>query len=110
LAAYPDVTIVCGEAQSDPEDASTVVNPKVLVEVLSDATAKYDRGEKLEQYKKIESLQAVLLFSQTSRRVELHERTELGFRTEIVVGDQPLKLACIGIELALSTIYVTAGL
>ena len=110
LAAYPDVTVVCGDAQSDPEDASTVVNPKVLVEVLSDSTAKYDRGEKLEQYKKIESLQAVLLFSQTSRRVELHERTELGFRTEIVADDQPLKLACLGVELAVSTIYATAGL
>jgi Uma2 family endonuclease len=110
LAAYPDVTVVCGEPQRDPEDNSTVVNPKVLVEVLSDSTAKYDRGEKLEQYKKIESLQAVLLFSQTSHRVELHERTELGFRTEIIADDQPLKLACLGVELGLSTIYTIAGL
>lgn len=110
LATYPDVTIVCGELQRDPEGHATVVNPKLVVEVLSDSTAAYDRGEKLEQYKLIESLQAVLLFSQTSQRVELHERSERGFRTEIVTGDQPLKLACIGIELALSPIYSDAGL
>jgi Uma2 family endonuclease len=110
LATYPDVTIVCGELERDPEGKSTVVNPKVVIEVLSDSTANYDRGEKLEQYKQIESLQAVLLFSQTSQRVELHERTERGFRTEVIVGDRPLKLACLGIELALSTIYSDARL
>jgi Uma2 family endonuclease len=110
LATYPDVTIVCGELERDPEAHSTVVNPKVVVEVLSDSTAAYDRGEKLEQYKQIESLQAVLLFSQISRRVELHERTERGFRTEVITGDQPLKLACLGIELAVSTIYSDARL
>jgi Uma2 family endonuclease len=110
LATYPDVTIVCGELQRDPEGPSTVVNPKLVVEVLSDSTAAYDRGEKLEQYKLIESLQAVLLFSQTSQRVELHERAERGFRTEIVSGDQSLKLACVGVELALSSIYSDAGL
>lgn len=109
LATYPDVTVVCGEPQRDPEDRSTVINPKVVIEVLSDSTAKYDRGEKLEQYKRIESLQAVLLFSQTSRRVELHERTSDGFRTEIV-ADEPLRVACLGVELSVSDLYATAGL
>jgi Uma2 family endonuclease len=110
LATYPDVTIVCGEAQRDPEHHSTVVNPRVVIEVLSDSTAKYDRGEKLEQYKQIESLHAVLLFSQTARRVELHERSERGFQTQIIADGQPLKVACLGIELSLSTLYATAGL
>ncbi len=110
LATYPDVTIVCGEQQRDPEDKSTIVNPKVVVEVLSDSTAAYDRGEKLEQYKLIDSVQAVLLFSQTSQRVELHERTERGFRTEIVADGRPAKIACLGVELSLSSIYADAGL
>jgi Uma2 family endonuclease len=110
LATYPDVTIVCGELERDPEGRSTVVNPKVLIEVLSDSTAQYDRGEKLEQYKQIESLQAVLLFSQTSRRVELHERVLRGFRTEIIEGDQQLVVACLGVELSLLSIYAPAGL
>jgi Uma2 family endonuclease len=110
LATYPDVTIVCGELQRDPDGESTVVNPKVVIEVLSDGTAAYDRGEKLAQYKQIESLQAVLLFSQTSRRLELHERIERGFRTEVITGEQPLKLRCLDLELALSSIYSDAGL
>jgi Uma2 family endonuclease len=110
LATYPDVTIVCGELQRDLAGDSTVVNPKVLVEVLSDSTAAYDRGEKLEQYKSIESLQAVLLFSQTSRRVELHERTESGFRSVVITGEQSARLGCIGVELVLSSVYSDAGL
>lgn len=110
LATYPDVTVVCGELRTDPVSALIAVNPKILIEVLSDSTASYDRGEKLEQYKQIESLHAVLLFSQTSRRVELHERTERGFRTEVLTGDQRVPLPSIGAELVLAAVYSDAGL
>ena len=78
--------------------------------MLSDSTACYDRGEKLEQYKQIESLHAVLLFSQTSRRVELHERTERGFRTEVITDEQRELLPSIGAELSLASVYADAGL
>jgi Uma2 family endonuclease len=110
LATYPDVSVVCGELQRDPDDRVTATNPKILVEVLSDSTAAYDRGEKLEQYKRIDSLQAVLLFSQTSRRVELHERTERGWRTEVFTADQKVPLPSIGAELTLASVYANAGL
>ena len=110
LATYPDVSVVCGELKLDPENRVTATNPKVLIEVLSDSTSAYDRGEKLEQYKRIESLQAVLLFSQTSRRAELHERSERGWRTEVFTADQKLPIASIGAELALASIYADAGL
>jgi Uma2 family endonuclease len=50
LATYPDVTVVCGEVQRDPESVTTVVNPRIVVEVLSDATEAYDRGQKLDHY------------------------------------------------------------
>jgi Uma2 family endonuclease len=110
LATYPDVTVVCGELRTDPASALIAVNPKILIEVLSDSTASYDRGEKLEQYKQIESLHAVLLFSQTSRRVELHERTKRGFRTEVLTGEQNVLLPCIDAELSLSAVYADAGL
>ena len=65
---------------------------------------------KREQYKSIASLQAVLLFSHTSRRIELHERGERGFRSEVVTDGQRIELACIGVDLALSSIYADAGL
>jgi Uma2 family endonuclease len=68
LATYPDVTVVCGAWERDPENAQTVVNPAVLVEVLSPSTEAYDRGEKLEHYKRISSLRAVVLVA--------HERRE----------------------------------
>ena len=110
LTAYPDVSIVCGELERDPESDSTITNPRVLVEVLSDGTAAYDRGEKLEQYKRIESVQAVLLFSQTSRRVELHERSGADWQTEVFTGDQRALIPTIGAELSLASVYADAGL
>lgn len=110
LTAYPDVTVVCGELQKDPQSDSTVTNPKLLVEVLSDGTAAYDRGEKLEQYKQIESVEAILLFSQASRRVELHERTGEGFRVEVLSDNETVRLPCINAELSLASVYADAGL
>lgn len=110
LTTYPDVSVICGEPQRDPESNRTVTNPKVLVEVLSDSTAGYDRGEKLEQYKRIDSVQAILLFSQSSRRVELHERSGHGWRTEVLTDEQRVPLASIGAELSLASVYADAGL
>lgn len=110
LTAYPDVSVICGPLQRDPESDATVTNPKLLVEVLSEGTAAYDRGEKLEQYKLIDSLQAVLLFSQGSRRVELHERSSQGWRTEVFAGDQLVRLPSIGAELSLARVYDDSGL
>jgi Uma2 family endonuclease len=110
LATYPDVSVVCGELQRDPDDRIAATNPKLLVEVLSDSTVAYDRGEKLEQYKLIESVQAVLLFSQTSRRVELHERTERGWRTEVFTADQKVPITSIGAQLSVASVYADAGL
>ena len=54
LATYPDVTVVCGRSERDPANEVTVVNPRVVVEVLSPGTEDYDRGEKLEHYKQIQ--------------------------------------------------------
>jgi len=53
LATYPDVTVVWGEAERDPESPTTIVNPRLVVEVLSDSTTDYDRGEKLQHYRQV---------------------------------------------------------
>ena len=92
LATYPDAAVVCGETQKDPQSDATITNPKLLVQVLSESTAAYDRGEKLEHYKQIPSLQAVVLASQTSRRIELHARTDTGFGTTVFTDDDMLTL------------------
>jgi Uma2 family endonuclease len=74
LATYPDVTVVCGELERDPESPTTVVNPRVVVEVLSDGTEAYDRGQKLDHYRRIPSLAAVLLVSHRTPTIEVWAR------------------------------------
>ena len=71
LLTYPDVTIVCGPVERDPDDPLSAVNPSVLVEVLSESTERYDRGAKFEHYKKLASLQQYVLVSHAERQVEV---------------------------------------
>jgi Uma2 family endonuclease len=78
LATYPDVTVVCGELERDPESPTTVVNPRVVVEVLSDGTEAYDRGQKLDHYRSVASLAAVVLVSHRAPAIEVWERAEDG--------------------------------
>lgn len=74
LAAYPDVTVVRGELTFDPEDDDTVTNPRLVVEVLSPSTEKFDRGLKLQHYQKIPTLGAVVLVAQREPRIEVWSR------------------------------------
>jgi Uma2 family endonuclease len=74
LATYPDVTVVCGELELDPQNEDTVTNPTVIVEVLSDSTERYDRGVKMRHYQQIPTLAGVLLVSQHEPRIEVWER------------------------------------
>src|SRR5204862_6984472 len=67
LATYPDVTVVCGPLERDPESRSTVLNPRAGGEVTSDGTEAYDRGEKLEHYRQNAGLEAVVLASHRAR-------------------------------------------
>ena len=78
LATYPDVTVVCGEAERDPESPTTIVNPRLVVEVLSDSTMDYDRGEKLQHYRQIPSLEGVVLVWHTQRRIDVWARGDRG--------------------------------
>jgi Uma2 family endonuclease len=61
--AYPDVVIVCGEPRFEDGNLDTLLNPTVLIEVLSQSTEARDRGDKLHDYRSIESLQDYLLMS-----------------------------------------------
>jgi Uma2 family endonuclease len=78
LDTYPDVTVVCGHAQLDAEDKNALTNPIVLIEITSDGTEAYDRGEKLDHYKQIPSLREVAIVSHRERRIDLHRRSETG--------------------------------
>ena len=70
LYTYPDVVVICGEMLFDDERKDTALNPTLLVEVLSDSTKDYDRGEKFEQYRKISTFVEYLLIAQEHCHVE----------------------------------------
>src|SRR5438270_13302248 len=72
--AYPDVTVVCGEPQFSDEDPPALLNPTLIVEVLSPTTEAWDRGGKFEQYRQRESLQEYMLIAQDRPHIERFSR------------------------------------
>ena len=105
LATYPDVSVVCGPLQRDTDGRETVLNPTVVVEVLSDSTERYDRGEKFEHYKKIPSLEEYVLVSQKEAFVEVWSRDgDSWSRQEGPVGAR-LLLHSIQCELVVDDLY-----
>jgi Uma2 family endonuclease len=80
LSTFPDVTVVCGERRVSAIDPNAVTNPTLLVEVTSDSTEDYDRGEKLGHYKHLPGLAAVLFVSHRRPQVTLIERTAEGWQ------------------------------
>ena len=78
LYTYPDASIVCGGPQFDDEVRDTVLNPTMIVEVLSDSTEKYDRGRKSSQYRRLDSLTELVLISQNEPCVERYVRQDRG--------------------------------
>ncbi len=71
---YPDVVGICDDPQFDDDHADTLLNPEVIVEVLSKSTEAYDRGEKFMHYRKIDSLAEYLLVSQDRHLIEHYIR------------------------------------
>ncbi len=70
LYTYPDVVVVCGEAHFDDAGRDTLLNPTLLIEVLSASTESYDRGDKFEHYRKLDSLREYLLVAQDRVHLE----------------------------------------
>lgn len=106
-STYADVTVLCGALELDPADKTrqTVLNPTILIEVLSPSTESDDRGSKLTSYKLIESVQAVILVSQHRPEVVIHERQPSGSWTVTTVESGTIELAAIGCRLPLSEVY-----
>jgi Uma2 family endonuclease len=78
MATYPGVTIVCDQIEADSEDPHAVLNPRVIVEVLSDSTEAHDGGAKAARYRRIPSLREYVLVSQREPLVEVWRRNERG--------------------------------
>ena len=71
---YPDLLVVCGKPALTDEQADTVTNPKVIVEVLSSSTGDYDYGAKFSLYRELPSLEEYILVSQETPRIEVFSR------------------------------------
>jgi Uma2 family endonuclease len=105
MVTYPDASVVCGRIERDPEDDSTVLNPTVIVEVLSDSTEAFDRGRKAEFYRKVSSLQEYVLVSQHEPHIESYRRSEQGWVLSEAGKGQKLRIESIEAELDVDSIY-----
>jgi len=107
LVTYPDLSVACGPLQFAAGTDDTVVNPTVVVEVLSDSTEAYDRGRKFENYRRMPSLREYLLVSQKEPRIEQFVRQESGqwLLQEAVGWDAALSLPSLGITISLAEVF-----
>jgi Uma2 family endonuclease len=107
LMTYPDVQVVCGEPQYVDDKRDTLLNPIVIVEVLSPSTAQYDRGHKAVLYRSLPSVREYLLVDQKPVYVEHYRRGEPG-KWELTVTDSReavIHLASLACDLPVRDIY-----
>jgi len=106
LYTYPDLTIVCGEPEFDPRDPHTIVNPTLIVEVLSPSTEAWDRGGKFAHYRRLPSLQEYLLVCQDRPHIDQFVRQgEQWVLTEVSGPEGILRLHRLEESLPLAEIY-----
>ena len=107
LYTYPDVVIVCGEPEFLDAEVDTLLNPTVLIEVLSDSTESYDRGAKAEQYRRIPSLREHLLIAQDRPHVEvlIRQANQNWLLQETSDLEQTVTIPSVSVLLAMRDIY-----
>ncbi len=108
LWTYPDLSVLCGQPKYDASARPrSLLNPQAIFEVLSPSTASFDRGDKFERYKRIESLNDYVLVASETMRVEHYARQDAGgwLYHEYHEAADMLKLASVDAELPLAEIY-----
>ena len=101
------MTVVCGPLELDPADKArqTVLNPSILIEVQSPSTESEDRGPKLDCYKMMASVRAVILIAKDRACVTVHERQADGSFTQSDQDGGAIELRAIGCTLQLAEVY-----
>ena len=107
LFTYPDLSVVCGELQYANDSDDTIVNPTLLVEVLSNSTEAYDRGKKFEHYQQIPALKEYILVSQNEPRIEQYIRQPGGdwLLRQAAGMDATLAIPSLEITISLAEIF-----
>lgn len=104
--SYPDVVVVCGEPQFRDGREDTLLNPTVVIEVLSRSTEAFDRGDKFLRFRQMESLQEYLLISQDERRiVQFVRQADGSWRLTETRETGTAALESVGCTLALADVY-----
>lgn len=106
LYTYPDVVAVCGERRFADTHTDTLLNPALLVEILSPSTEGYDRGAKFAHYRRLATLQEYVLVEQQIQRVEHYQRQgEQWLLTEFSAADDIVRFESIGCAVRVADIY-----
>lgn len=100
---YPDVVVVCGTPQFLDDQSDTLLNPLLIIEVLSSSTEAYDRGEKFRDYRSIESFSEYVLISQAKQSAD--HFTKVNNIWTIQEVEQEIRLVTIPCLLTFSEIY-----
>lgn len=108
LYTYPDVSVACGQEEFEDGLDDTLLNPTVIVEILSPSTEAYDRGKKFELYWQLPSLREYVLVSQSKPLVEQYIRQDGGeWLLRAVAGlEARLTLPSLGIAIEMADLYV----
>ena len=104
---YPDVVVVCGERQFEDEEKDVLLNPKIIIEVLSESTRLKDRNEKFDSYTTMPSVTNYILIDQNLMRVEHFRRADdAEWKVQILSAKaDKLILTSINCEISLEDIY-----
>ena len=107
LYTYPDVIAVCDEPRFDDEHKDTLLNPKLIIEVLSQSTKAYDRGDKFKHYRTIQTFTEYLLVSQKEYHIEhyLRQNNNQWLLSETKDLQASIQLLSIQCQLTLADIY-----
>ena len=107
MYTYPDVVVVCGMPQFEDDEMDTLVNPTVVIEVLSPTTEAHDRGDKAEHYRRLDSLKEYVLIAQDRPLVERYVRqpNDEWVFSEAYESDSMVHVSSIDCELRVSEIY-----
>ncbi len=107
LFTYPDVVVTCGEERFTDDEYDVLLNPNLIIEVLSDSTEAYDRGKKIFHYQQIDSLSEYLLVSQHVQRVErfAKQNATQWLYTDFRAPGEEIRMPSIACSLTLQEIY-----
>lgn len=103
LYTYPDVVVVCGEERYEDEDQTTLLNPTLIVEVLSESIEAYDRGRKFKFYRSVSSLREVAFVAQDWTSIDLYRKEEGRWMVVETPGDS-VECRSVGVTVSIDDI------